>query len=253
MSRQRSPSYPAISIDQAIDFVSRIHKSCRANVIDRETAAREMGYNGLTGRSMKVLSDLIQFNLLEKEGKGNVKVSQLGVDVLHGIDPDDRQQAKLEAALSPQLFRDIHERFPDGIPSETAIRSFLIQQDFMDTAIGPAINAFLETIRAVEDIRENEERQQLVEDAGPIPSGGTIYTSSDRISLLPSLPISGHSSFSMVGDLERVVFSEETGTNQHLKLIVAGDMSLDLLEALEDFIKRQKKRLQSPQNSYREE
>lgn len=248
MSRQRSPSYPAISIDQAIDFISRIHKSCRANVIDRETAAREMGYNGLTGRSMKVLSDLIQFNLLEKEGKGNVKVSQLGVDALHGIDPNDRQQAKLEAALSPQLFRDIHERFPDGIPSETAIRSFLIQQDFMDAAIGPAINAFLETFRAVEDIREREDRARMVEDTGLITSDGEIYTPSEEVPLPLSQPVSSHSSFSLPSERERVVFSEETGANQHLKLVVAGEMSLDLLEALEDFIKRQKKRLQLPQN-----
>jgi hypothetical protein len=78
------------------------------------------------------------------------------VEILHGIDQSDRDEAKLEAALAPQLFRDIHERFPDGIPSESAIRSFLIKQEFQDVAIGPAINAFLETYRWVEDIRESE-------------------------------------------------------------------------------------------------
>lgn len=156
MARQRSPSYPAISITQAIEFIGKIHKSCRSNVIDRETAARELGYSGLTGRSMKVLADLVQFNLLEKTGKGDVKVTQLAVDILHGIDPADRQQAMLEAALAPQLFKDIHDRFPDGIPSENAIKSYLIQQDFMDVAIGPAISAFMSTYRAVEHIRESE-------------------------------------------------------------------------------------------------
>lgn len=105
---------------------------------------------------MKVLADLIQFNLLEKAGKGDVKVTQLSVDILHGIDPADREQAMLEAALAPQLFKDIHDRFPDGIPSENAIRSYLIQQDFMDAAIAPAITAFMETYRSVQNIRENE-------------------------------------------------------------------------------------------------
>lgn len=156
MSRQRSPSYPAISINQAVDLIGKIHKSCRANVIDRETAAKEMGYSGLTGRSMKVLADLIQFDLLEKTGKGDVKVTQLAVDILHGIEPSVRTQAVMDAALAPQLFKDIHDRFPDGIPSENAIRSYLIQQDFMDAAISPAINAFMETYRAVQHIRENE-------------------------------------------------------------------------------------------------
>lgn len=165
MSRQRSPSYPAISISQAIDLVGKIHKSCRSNIIDRETAAKEMGYSGLTGRSMKVLADLIQFDLLEKAGKGDVKVTQLAVDILHGIEPSVRTQATIDAALAPQLFKDIHDRFPDGIPSENAIRSFLIQQDFMDAAIGPAINAFMETYRAVEHIRESESHCDEADDA----------------------------------------------------------------------------------------
>ena len=160
MSRTRSPSYQSISLKQAIDLTSKIHRTCRTNVITRENAVQEMGYSGLTGRSMKVLAALIQFGLLDKTGKGDVRVTQRAVEILHGIDQADRDEAMLEAAYRPQLFRDIHERFPDGIPSESVIRSFLIQQDFMDVAIGPAINAFMETYRAVEHIRESESHGQ---------------------------------------------------------------------------------------------
>ena len=156
MSRMRSPSYPSVPLRQGIDLVAKVHRTCRTNVITRENAVREMGYSGLTGRSMKVLAALLQFGLLEKTGRGDVKVTQRAVDILHGIDPADRNEAIREAAYSPQLFRDIHERFPEGIPSEGVIRSYLIQQDFMDAAIGPAINAFMETYRDVEHIREVE-------------------------------------------------------------------------------------------------
>ena len=45
---------------------------------------------------------------------------------------------------------------------------------------------------------------------------------------------------------ERVVFVEESGPDQYLKLVAAGSLDDTLLEALEDFIKRQKKRLQNP-------
>jgi hypothetical protein len=44
---------------------------------------------------------------------------------------------------------------------------------------------------------------------------------------------------------ERVVFVEESGPDQYLKLVAAGQMDESLLEALEDFVKRQKKRLQT--------
>jgi hypothetical protein len=44
---------------------------------------------------------------------------------------------------------------------------------------------------------------------------------------------------------ERVVFVEESGPEQYLKLVAAGPMDETLLEALEDYIRRQKKRLQN--------
>lgn len=162
MSRMRSPSYPSVPLGQAVDLTSKIHRTCRTNVITRENAVREMGYSGLTGRSMKVLAALLQFGLLEKTGKGDVKVTQRAVEILHGIDTADRNEAMLEAAFAPQLFQDIHERFTDGIPSEGVIRSYLIQQDFIDTAIGPAINAFMETYRSIEHIRESESHRDEV-------------------------------------------------------------------------------------------
>ncbi len=165
MSRMRSPSYPSVSLKQAIDLVSKIHQSNRTNVIDREFAARDMGYSGLTGRSLKVLAALLQFGLLSKAGKGEVKVTQTAVDILHGIDPADRDAALLRAGTSPSLFQELHERFPDGPPSENAIRSYLIQQGFADVAIGPAISAYMDTYHHLENISESESH-------GTEPAGG---------------------------------------------------------------------------------
>lgn len=42
---------------------------------------------------------------------------------------------------------------------------------------------------------------------------------------------------------ERIVFTEETQPNEYLKLIANGEINESLLDALDDFIKRQKKRL----------
>lgn len=41
----------------------------------------------------------------------------------------------------------------------------------------------------------------------------------------------------------RVVFTEETNPQNYLKLIASGDVDGTMLEALEDYVKRQKKRL----------
>ena len=43
---------------------------------------------------------------------------------------------------------------------------------------------------------------------------------------------------------ERVVFTEENSPQTYVKLIASGDVDDTLLEALEDYVKRQRKRLE---------
>ena len=45
---------------------------------------------------------------------------------------------------------------------------------------------------------------------------------------------------------ERIVFVEEGGPDQYLKLVASGELDLGLLEALETYVERQKKRLAKP-------
>ncbi len=145
MERQRSPSYPSLSLEQAIDMAAKLHKSVRTNVVSRETAAKDMGYTGLTGRSLTVLAALAQYGLVERAGKGDIKVTRRAVEILHPVEETHRIEAIRDAATAPTLFRDITERFPDGMPSGNALRSYLVQRDFNDVAIGQAIDAFLDT------------------------------------------------------------------------------------------------------------
>lgn len=170
MERQRSPSYPSLSLEQAIDLVAKIHKANRTNVISRETAAKDMGYAGLTGRSLTVLGSLAQYGLVEKAGKGDIKVTRRAVEILHPIEEAHRSEAIVEAAQTPALFRMLHERFPEGVPSENALRSFLIQQSFNDVAIGPAISAYLETNAFAEKAKDSGRNSVAHAEAEESPS-----------------------------------------------------------------------------------
>lgn len=169
MARMRSPNYPSLSVRQAIDMVSKIYRTERTNDITREDAAKAMGYAGLTGRSMTVIGALIHFDLLAKTGKGLVKVTATAEAILHGITDAERDEAILKAAFAPQLFQSILNRFPEGIPSTGTIKSFLMREGFSDVAVGPAINAFMETYREVENIRESESHGPEAEEAPESP------------------------------------------------------------------------------------
>jgi hypothetical protein len=143
MTRMRSPNYPGIPLKQAIDLAEKIFKADRTNVIDKDVAAEHMGYSGLTGRTLKLMGALSQFGLLDKVGKGNVRVSKTAVSILYGTDDKERKEALAVAAGTPTLFRRIRDTFDN--PSDKTITSFLMKEGFTDTAVGPVIKSYTET------------------------------------------------------------------------------------------------------------
>lgn len=150
MARAQSPGYPNMSLPKAIATVQKIFAADRRNPIDREVAAKHIGYSGLSGASDKSLASLAHFGLTEKTGKGEVRVSQLAVDIIHPDKPSDRTKALYEAGFKPQIFKDLRDRFSGGHVSEDALKSYLIRENFLDRAIAPVTQAYLETCRFLE-------------------------------------------------------------------------------------------------------
>lgn len=150
-TRRRSPSYPSTPLREAIELTSKFHAGERANTVDREVAVKAMGYSGISGRSATVLSNLIQFGLVEKTGKNEVRVTRRAIEILYPDTDETKAEALRAAAREPELFKAISQRFTDGLPSETALRAYLIRQGFTNAAVGPASRAFLETFLFLEN------------------------------------------------------------------------------------------------------
>jgi hypothetical protein len=226
MERQRSPSYPSLSLPQAIDMVDKLHKANRTSTISRETAAKDMGYAGLTGRSLTVIAALVQFGLIERAGKGDIKVSRRAVDILHSVDDADRADAIQEAAFAPALFKQLHERFPEGVPSQNALRSYLIQREFGDVALGPAISAFLETIAYAENAKESESHGV----GGEEPPESLLQPQETPMHVQPSTPAPAP------GVLASAVLTELNKINMDIRgdqVLISGLLDLKGLELLE--------------------
>jgi len=154
MARMRSPNFPQISLGQAIDLVGKIHREDRTNSIDKEVAAKHMGYTGLTGRTLKLLGALSQFGLLEKVGKGQVRVSKTAVSILHWGTEEEKREALAKAGASPALFRRIRGTFEN--PSDRTVTSYLIKEGFTDSAIPAVLKSYKETNRFLADAGVSE-------------------------------------------------------------------------------------------------
>jgi len=151
MARIKSPKYPSVSLEDAIDQVRKVYEADRKNVLSREVIASHIGYSSLSGAADKAISNLMQYGLLERVGKGQVRVSQIGEDIVEPEygKPERRTAALLEAAFSPTLFAELKSAFPDGA-SEVAVRSHLVRGGFHDRAIKPAVNSYLQNCSLIE-------------------------------------------------------------------------------------------------------
>lgn len=157
MARSNSPGYPNMSLPKAISAARKIFDADRRNPIDRITAAKHIGYSGQSGASDKALASLAHYGLTEKTGKGEVRVSQLALDIIHPPVPGANKSALVEAGMKPQVFKDLRERFGEHV-SEDALRSYLVRENFQNIAIQPVMNAYYETCRFLEQEKAFESR-----------------------------------------------------------------------------------------------
>ncbi len=168
MGKMRSPNFPTVPLGQAIDLVGKIFREDRQNAIDKEVAAKHMGYTGLTGRTLKLMGALSQYGLIEKVGKGQIRVSKNAVSILHWSDEGEKRDAIAKAGTSPSLFRRIRDSFDD--PSERTITSFLIKEGFTDSAIPAVLRSYRETNRFLADAGVSESYGHGAPDDADSPS-----------------------------------------------------------------------------------
>ena len=156
----RSPSYPAMSLYDAIAATRKIEADYRRGPVDRESAAKIVGYSSLSGPATKALSALAQYGLVERAGKGELRVSERAIQILHPDTPVERAHALRRAAFEPTLFQSIQERWPDTTPPEDGIANFLRRQGFGENAIRPATSAYLQTLSMLDEVSDVESPDQ---------------------------------------------------------------------------------------------
>lgn len=261
MARLRSPGYPNIGIEQALETVRKLYDKVRRNPIDREAAAKEIGYSGLTGPAAKMLSNLSHFGLIEKAGMGDLRVCELAVEALYGHPDSKRKRAIRTAAFSPELFKLIQERHSDGYVSEHALRNLLKREGFAEVAIAPAVNSYLSTYSYLQErgVAGDEKTYDDSDEDFAIERQPESPARDNNQQLVPiettqraSHP-SARASEIVQFENERVVFSEEAGPGKSLRLLARGELDAYLLEALDDYIKRQKRRLAADRRSIESE
>ena len=245
----RSPSYPSLPLGDAVAAIGKIEAKYRSAPVDRSDAARLIGYSSLSGPANQSLAALAAYGLVERAGKGEMRVTQRAKAILHPDTPTERNDNLRAAAVEPQLYRELQERFAGvSSPPEEGVVSYLNRQGFNQNVIRQASRAFLATVSYLQEMGAHDSHGASVEmDRQSTSEGGArdaVRRYYDGAAQAPVLyePAPQRSGVQLMAG-ERIVFVDESSPEQYLKLVVSGELNLDMLEALEDYVKRQKKRL----------
>lgn len=150
--KQRSPSYPAIGLEQAITRARTLYDHEARNPAPVAAVLGHWNYSAKSSGGRLALAALKKYGLVEDEGSKEhrkVKLTRLALSILL----DDREgsperaQAIRTAALAPGINREILERFPDGLPSDANLRHFLLfERAFTEAAVGDFVPQFRATV-----------------------------------------------------------------------------------------------------------
>ena len=167
----RSPSYPNMSLERAIQAVAKIESKYRLSPVDRTDGAKLIGFGSLSGPANQALAALASYGLVERAGKGEMRVTPRAKAILHSDNAREKQEAIKAAGLEPQLYRDLRERFNGvAIPPEEGVISYLHRQNFAASAVRPAAKAFLQTLSYLEEYGASESHGAEGQTAQDVPS-----------------------------------------------------------------------------------
>jgi hypothetical protein len=256
--RFRSPPYPAISLGKAVARMKELYAKALHHPVGVSVLADSWGYKAKSSGLWATAAALLQYGLLKDEGSGDKRRFTLTDPALRiARDPDPNSEKRVElirkAAQTPKIFSELWRDYGSTGHnlSDMVLKSRLTVDradnglaPYSDAAADEVIKTYKETIAfagltdsaTVPPVPEERESADNLAD-GDEPEGSNAVVEPPP----PAIREAKGKVVLMAG--ERVVFTEESDPQNYLKLVASGEVDETMLEALEDYVKRQKKRL----------
>jgi hypothetical protein len=179
--KQRSPSYPGIGLEAALDRARDLYREIGRSPAHVEAALKALGYGPKSSGGRTIIAALKKFGLLNDEGsldRRQVQLTPLALRIIlddRGESPE-RDEAIGTAALSPTIHRELLDRYNGSLPGDDTLRTYLrVDRAFTDRAVKEFVPQFKATV-AFAKLGSSDTVSQTIEDkAEPVipPDGRT--------------------------------------------------------------------------------
>ena len=143
--KARSPNFPQFTLTKALAMAEGLWTKEQRTAVPPEVAVKAFGFGTLSGPARVAIGAMRKYGLLDKTS-GGIRLSELALRILHPESPKDRQGAVREAALKPELFRELSTSHTGA--SDDALRSHLItRRNFTQRGAETFIESFRDAIQ----------------------------------------------------------------------------------------------------------
>ena len=152
--RTRSPAYPYVNLEGAINRVKQFYEKEQRNAANILIAVTHWGFEKDSSSGAQTVAALISFGLMADEGSGDKRSVRLTQDALRihlDTRPDSSERAELlkKCALSPKIHRQIWEKWGSNLPSDANLRHHLLfdwETPFNENSVDFFIGEYKSTI-----------------------------------------------------------------------------------------------------------
>lgn len=147
--RTRSPSYPYIDLEEAFSKAKVLYEAEKKNPIPMSSVAKHWNYSEKSSGLKLTVATLKKFGFLTETGTGYVRVSDTAFKIIVDERPDSTERLQLlqDAALSPELYQHLWNKYGADLPSDASLKHhFLVELGFNDRVIDSVINQYKNTI-----------------------------------------------------------------------------------------------------------
>lgn len=151
--RVRSPNYPAVSLEEAIEKARVLYDREITHFTGIDVASAHWKYKSASTGGALIIAALSAYGLAETKGSGSdrqVRINDTGRKLILDQRPKtDRERLELlrMAALSPKLHNELWEKWGGELPSDNTIRHYLVlERNFNEGTVVDFIANYKKTL-----------------------------------------------------------------------------------------------------------
>jgi hypothetical protein len=196
--KERSPSFPFISLSKAIERSRSVHEKYRKEPVRVTVVGSAWGLGAKSSGLLQTVAALKQYGLMEDSGSREdrkVTLTPLALRILVDSRPGQREAAIREAGLRPRLFAEYAPRWAEHRPADDhCISELSLDRGFSADAAKVFLRVFDETVRFA-DLGQSDdavEASEAPEEAQAGSERAAQQSNAETVSV-PPVPPASHS------------------------------------------------------------